>query len=68
MKHTFQLAVWLAGASPVPAEAKHWVLRDHHGHLSAVLLGKSKHYWTGCVPVLMRDFDVLSQPIPSFNT
>jgi hypothetical protein len=42
--------------SPFAPEKVAWVLRD------AVLLGKSKHKWnTGCIPVLTRDFDVLTE-------
>jgi hypothetical protein len=43
--------------SPFAIEKSAWVLRD------AVLLGKTKHKWTwmtGCIHVLTRDFDVLT--------
>jgi hypothetical protein len=35
-------------------------LREDGNHPDAVLLGKSKHFWTGCIPVLTRDFEVLT--------
>jgi hypothetical protein len=38
-----------------------WVLREDHNNADAVLLGKSKHHWTGCIKVLTRDFEVLRE-------
>lgn len=41
---------------PFEADKIPWVFRD------GVLLGKTKHKWTmGCIPVLTRDFDVLTE-------
>jgi hypothetical protein len=45
----------------VPPKKVAWVLRDNNNGPDAVLLGKSKHYWTGCIPVLTRDFEVLAE-------
>ncbi|MFL5245495.1 MAG: hypothetical protein ACJ8FY_25655 [Gemmataceae bacterium] len=45
---------------PVPVDKVTWVIREDGNNPDAVLLGKSKHYWTGCIPVLTRDFDVLT--------
>jgi hypothetical protein len=45
---------------PFPADKFAWVLREDGNLPDAVLLGKSKHDWTGCVPVLTRDFQVLT--------
>jgi hypothetical protein len=39
-----------------------WVLRDDHNDHCAVLLGKSNERWTFTIPVLTRDFDVLTDP------
>lgn len=46
----------------VPAARFPWVVRDHHNGADAVLLGKSKNHWTGCIPVLTRDFQVITEP------
>jgi hypothetical protein len=45
---------------PVPVDKFAWVLRDDHNNHDAVLLGKSKHYWTGCIPAFTRDYEVLT--------
>jgi hypothetical protein len=47
---------------PLPPEKFAWVLREDGNGPNAVLLGKSKHYWTGSSPVLTRDFEVLTEP------
>ena len=39
-----------------------WVLRDDHNNHRAVLLGKRDERWTFTIPVLTRDFDVLTEP------
>src|SRR5262245_52819323 len=39
----------------VPADKCAWVLRDGGTDVGAVLLGKSKNHWTGCIPTLTRD-------------
>jgi hypothetical protein len=39
-----------------------WVLRDDGNNHCAVLLGKSKRRWTFTVPVLTREFAVLTDP------
>jgi hypothetical protein len=44
-----------------PPDRFAWVLRDNQIGPDAVLLGKSKYYWTGCIPVLTRDFEVLTE-------
>jgi hypothetical protein len=45
----------------VPAEKCAWLLRGDGNGPDAVLLGKSKHHFTGCIPVLTRDFEVLTE-------
>jgi signal peptidase I len=45
----------------VPAEKCAWLLRDNGNGPDAVLLGKSKHHFTGCIPVLTRQFEVLTE-------
>jgi hypothetical protein len=44
---------------PFSVEKVKWILRDQDG--GAVLLGKSKHFWTGSLRVLTRDFEVLTE-------
>jgi hypothetical protein len=45
----------------VPADKFAWVLREDGSHADAVLLAKSKHYWSGSIPVLTRDYEVLTE-------
>jgi hypothetical protein len=45
----------------VPAEKCAWLLRDNGNGPGAVLLGKSRHHFTGCIPVLTREFAVLTE-------
>ena len=44
----------------VPADKCAWVLRDDGTGVGAVLLGKSKNDWTGCIPALTCNFEVLT--------
>jgi hypothetical protein len=54
-------AVKTAGPrAPIFASPFAWVLRDNHNGTDTVLLGKSQHEWTGCIPVLTHEFDVLT--------
>jgi hypothetical protein len=46
---------------PFTADRFPWVLREDGNGADAVLLGKSKHEWTGCIPVLTSNFQVLSR-------
>jgi hypothetical protein len=46
---------------PFPRGRFAWILREDGNHHDAILLGKSKHHWTGCIPVLTRDFKVLTE-------
>src|SRR5260370_35862840 len=48
----------------IPAEKFPWVVRDNGNSPDAVLLGKSKQPWylTGCILVLTRDFEILTEP------
>lgn len=39
-----------------------WVARETGNGSDTILLGKSKHFWTGCEPVLTREFSVLTEP------
>jgi hypothetical protein len=48
--------------APTSTAKQTWVLRDNGNAVDAVLLGKSQNYWTGCIPVLTRDFKVLTEP------
>jgi hypothetical protein len=45
----------------IPTDKFAWVLRDDHNSVDAILLGESKNYFTGCIPVLTRDFKVLTK-------
>ena len=45
----------------IPTNKFAWVLRDGHNRVDAILLGESKHHFTGCIPVLTRDFKVLTK-------
>jgi hypothetical protein len=44
----------------IPAEKCAWILRNDGFGPSAVLLGKSKNYWTGCISVFTRAGDVIT--------
>jgi hypothetical protein len=43
----------------ISADRFAWVLRDNGNGPDSILLGKSKNYFTGCIPILTRDFEVL---------
>ena len=45
---------------PFPADKFAWILREDGNNADAVLLGKSRYYWSGRIPVLTREFDVLT--------
>jgi HEAT repeat protein len=45
----------------VPPNKFAWLLRDDGNDPDAILLGKSKNVWTGCISVLTRDFEVLTE-------
>jgi hypothetical protein len=46
---------------PFPGDKFAWILREDHNHADAVLLDRSKHYWSGSIPVLTREFEVLTE-------
>lgn len=46
----------------IPANKFAWILRDDENGPNAILLGKSKHHWTGSLRVCTRTFDILKVP------
>jgi hypothetical protein len=38
-----------------------WIIRHDGNGVNTILLGKSNYYWTGCKPVLTRDFEVITE-------
>jgi len=46
----------------IPNDKFAWVLRHDQNDVDAILLGESKHEFTGCIPVLTRDCNVLTKP------
>jgi hypothetical protein len=57
-----------AKSSSIPNDKFAWVLRHDQNNLDsannadAILLGESKHEFTGCIPVVTRDCNVLTKP------
>ncbi len=59
-----------AKSSSIPKDRFGWVLRQDQNSLDsdigidAILLGESKREFTGCIPVVTRDCNVLTKPEP----